>query len=438
MTERASAARRVATRVLQRVTTEGAWATPALDAEIGRAGLDRRDAALATEITYGALRVLPELDRALDAHLNKPKKVDPYLRAALRAAAYQLLYLRVPSHAAVSDAVALVKRERGPRRAGVANPELRQVAAARPPEPSPPERIEVPAWIAEAFGRALGPERAKLFLAARPLPPPIGLRAVSASAEDDARAIREARPDAEVATSALAPRAIAVRGAGDPRTLPGFADGHLAVQELGSQLVVELVGARAGERIADLCAGHGVKSLALAERVEGGEVVSIDLYEEKLERALRERERLAITARMSTMALDLTVGTGGLGASFDRVLVDAPCTGLGTVHRRPEIVLRLGPSDPARMAELQTQIVRTAAGLVRPGGVLVYAVCSPTEEEGRGVADALEAALPELERVREPLAGDPIRADDDGIVRIGPWNEGADAYQVVRWIRRAG
>lgn len=435
MSDRASLARRVATRVLVRVATEGAWATPSLDAEIVRAGLDRRDAALATEITYGALRVLPELDRALDAHLTKPKKVDPYLRAALRAGAYQILHLRVPPHAAVSDAVSLVKRERGPRLAGVANAVLRKIAAARPEHPAPPERMEVPPWVAASNERALGGERAKLFLAARTLPPAIGLRAVRSAAEEAAAAIRAARPDAEVATSAIAPRAIVVRGAGDPRSLPGYAEGRLAVQELGSQLVVELTGANAGERIADLCAGHGTKSLALAERVESGEIVSVDLYEEKLERAERERERLAIPARITTVALDLTVGTGGLGASFDRVLVDAPCTGLGTIHRRPELVLRLGPDDPARMAALQQSILRTAASLVRPGGVLVYAVCSPTQEEGSGVASALEAALPSLARVRS-LPADPIATDDDGIARVGPWNEGADAYQVVRWIRR--
>lgn len=434
MSERASAARRVATRVLQRVAVEGAWATPALDAEIARAGLDRRDAGLATEITYGALRVLPALDAALDAHLTKPSKVDPYLRAALRAAAYQILHLsRVPPHAAVSDAVALVKRERGPRLAGVANAVLRKLAAQRPSEPAPPDRMQVPAWIVASLTRALGEERARLFLAARPLPPPIGLRAVRSSADEHARAIREARPEAEVRTSALAPRGLSVRGAGDPRALPGC--DTLAVQELGSQIVVELAGAQKGQRIADLCAGHGTKSLALAERAEGGEVVAVDLYEEKLERALRERERLKIDAPLETMALDLTVGTGGLGARFDRVLVDAPCTGLGTVHRRPELVLRLGPDDPARMAALQVRILTTAIGLVRPGGVLVYSVCSPTEEEGARVVAELEAAHPELERVRA-LPGDPVAADADGIVRLGPWTEGADAYQVARWKRR--
>lgn len=416
----------------------GAWATPTLDAEIARAGLDRRDAGLATEITYGALRVLPRLDAALDAHLSRPRKTDDYLRAALRAGAYQLLYLsRVPPHAVVSDAVALVKRERGPRLAGVANAVLRKVAAKRPEEPAPPERIEVPGWVAAAFERALGPERASTFLATRPLPPPLGLRAVRSEPGTWARVIAEAQPQAEVATCTLASRGLWVRGGGDPRALPGFRDGKLAVQEIGSQLVVELVGPSENDRVADLCAGRGTKSLALAERVAS--VVAVDLYEEKLERAMRERTRLGLDdAPFETLAVDLTVGAGGLEPSFDRVVVDAPCTGLGTLHRRPELLLRLGPDDPSRLADLQLAILSTASELVRPGGVLVYAVCSPTAEEGAGVVGRFGASHPDFELVHA-LPADPLAPDSDGIVRIGPWSgESAapDAYQVARFQRR--
>jgi 16S rRNA (cytosine967-C5)-methyltransferase len=415
------------------VASEGAWATPALDAEIHRARLDRRDAALATEITYGALRVLPRLDATLDAHLSRPSKVDPFLRAALRVGAYQLLHLsRAPSHAVVSDAVAIVKRERGPRLSGVANAVLRKVAASRPETPAAPERVEVPPWVAQALERSLGRERAAAFLEARPLPPPLGLRAVRGDVEARLQALREARPEAMVERAVGTPRGLWIRGAGDPRALPGFAEGELAVQELGSQLVVALAGVAAGERIADLCAGHGTKSLAMAE--QGAEVLAVDLYEEKLERALAEGKRLGLALRR--MALDLTVGTGGLGPSFDRVIVDAPCTGLGTLHRRPELLLRVQPIDPARLAELQTRIVTTAVGLVRPGGVLVFAVCSPTAEEGIEVMRRIEAAHPRLERMPS-TGGDPIACDEDGLFRIGPWSTlgGAapDAYQVARW-----
>ncbi len=440
MSDRPATARRVATRVLFRVANEGAWAAPALDAEIARARLDRRDAALATEIVYGALRVLPRLDAILDAHLSKPKKVDPYLRAALRAGAYQLVHLsRVPPHAVVSDAVALVKAERGARLGGVANAVLRKVAAARPAEPEPPRRIEVPPWIEQSFVRSLGKERADLFLCARELPPPLGLRAVGIRASELEADIRAQRPEAEVGTSDCAPNAVWARGAGDPRALERFASGNIVVQELGSQLVAALVGAREGERVADVCAGHGNKTLVLAERVgASGEIVAVDLYEEKLERLEEERARLGLSVAIETLAVDLSVGTGGLSPRFDRVLIDAPCTGLGTLHRRPELALRLSAGDPARLAALQLSLLASAASLVRPDGLLVYAVCSPSEEEGIRVVETIEARLPELERV-SVLPGDPLTADADGIVRIGPWSTSSaapDAYQVARWICR--
>jgi 16S rRNA (cytosine967-C5)-methyltransferase len=142
---------------------------------------------------------------------------------------------------------------------------------------------------------------------------------------------------------------------------------------------------------------------------------------------------------VQTRALDLTVGVGGLPPRFDRVLVDAPCTGLGTLRRRPELLLRLGPGDPARLAHVQLAILERAVRLVRPGGVLLYAVCSPTLEEGPDVAARFEAATPGLAREWDeralPIA---VVPDADGVVRLGPWLGAADAdspdvYQLVRW-----
>ena len=432
MSTRASPARRVATRVLTRVVSEGAWASPSLDAEIDREGLDRRDAALATEIVYGALRVLRALDARFEALLTKPKKVDPVLRAALQVATYQLMHLsRVPPHAAVSDAVSIVREMRGPGLAGVANAVLRKLAATRPDEPAPPTRLVLSPWIAHELRASLGEARADAFVGARTNPPPLGLRAVGRDAQTLVDALREAHPEAEIEKSATASRGAWARGIGDPRALPGWAEGWLAAQELGSQRVVDLVEPEVGDRIADLCCGHGTKTLALAERVgEAGSVEAVDLYEEKLDLLEVERARLGVT-NVSTRAVDLRVGTGGLAPrSFDRVVLDAPCTGLGTIHRRPELALRLTRGDPRRLAKLQSELLPAAASLVKEGGLLVYAVCSPTKAEGPDVAEAFERAQGDLERLGEG-------ADPDGVIRIGPWlGEDLDAYQVVRWRRR--
>jgi 16S rRNA (cytosine967-C5)-methyltransferase len=436
-----SPARSVAVRVLLRVAHRGAWATPALDAEVRRAGLEPRDAALASELVYGALRVLPSLDGAVDAHLPRgPSGVDPLTRAVLRVAAYQLLYLsRVPARAAVHEAVSLVREGRGERLGRFVNAVLRRVAEGRPSDPRPPDRIEVPPWLVSTMADSLGTERAEAFLQARPLPPPVGLRVRPGHDRAAVMAgVREARPEAEVREGGLSPQAVVVRRGGDPRTLPGHDEGRFVLQEEGAQAVGLALGAAAGERILDACAGRGGKTLQLLDAVgPAGRVTAVDLHERKLERLGDEVTRLGLDpACVEVHTVDLTVGTGGLAGDFDRVLVDAPCTNLGTLHRRPELLLRTGPPDPARLAELQGAILARTARLVRPGGLLVYAVCSPTRAEGAEVASRLEAQVPGLRRLQDPLPGTGHPCDPDGVARLGPWSEptgAADAYQVLRW-----
>jgi 16S rRNA (cytosine967-C5)-methyltransferase len=437
-----SSGRELAVRVLVRVTDEGAFASRALDAELTRAELPAREAAFATELVYGTLRVLPALDAQLAAHLHKGlERMDPLLRATLRCGAYQLFHLaRVPAHAAVDESVKLVRRDRGPKLAGVANAVLRKLAAARPAEPKEPERLVLPGWLEASLLRALGSERLASVLLADATPP-LSLRvAVGLDREQIAAELQAARPHAQVALGRLSPRCLLLRRAGDPRALPGYAEGRVSVQEQGAQLVALSLGAQPGERVADLCAGHGGKTAWLADAVgEGGQVLAVDLDPRKLDRLALDLARQGIAPeRVERRAIDLTVGVGGLEASFDRVLVDAPCSGLGTLLRRPELLLRVRESDLARLAELQRSILRNARKLVRPGGLLLYAVCSPMREEGAEVAERLEYELPELTRVREPLAGllAGLAPDPDGVARLGPWlgepsDASPDAYQIA-------
>jgi 16S rRNA (cytosine967-C5)-methyltransferase len=419
-----SIARVIATRVLHRIAVDEAWASPALDAEIAKHGTSERDAALATAIVYGTLRALPSTDRAIDARRDKKGALEPVVHAALRAATFQLLHLRTPSHAVVSDAVAIVRAQRGEGLARFANAVLRKIAEDRPEEPSPPSALEVPRWLEDELARGVGEERARDFLALRSMPPPLALRVLGGDRGTLIARIREARHDAEVRETRGSPMGILVSKVGDPRALPGWDRGLFAVQDEGSQLVALLAGARAGETV------HRVGA--------EGSVTAIDLHEAKLERIDAELARLRLPReRVSTMALDLSVGIGGLEGRFDRVLVDAPCTGIGTVHRRPEILLRIQPGDPARMADLQLAIARSASRMVKPGGTLVYAVCSPTRAEGPGVAERLLAEVPGLAILADRVKNVPLAPDADGVFRIGPYGElaedGPDAYQVIRF-----
>jgi 16S rRNA (cytosine967-C5)-methyltransferase len=442
-------ARAVAIRVLLRVAERGAYASRALDAELGRARLSERDAALATEIVYGALRVLPELDGAFAPHLRRePAALDGLLRAALRAATYQLLHLsRVPAHAVVDETVRAVRAARGPGLAGVANAVLRKVAEAGAKGASPGGRIAVPSWVEAELTRALGAERRDALLAAGRLPPPLALRLrAGVAAAELAAELRAARPQAEWTQGRVSPLALLLRRAGDPRALPGYEQGRFAVQEEGAQAVALCLGAEPGEAVADLCAGHGGKSALLAERVGvRGELLAVDVDERKLQRIGPELARLGLCdVPVQTRAIDLTVGVGGVAPRFDRVLVDAPCTGLGTLRRRPELLLRLSQSDPERLAAVQLAILERAVRLVRPGGVLLYAVCSPTASEGPEVAARFESMTPGLRREwSDSGLAIAVEPDRDGVVRLGPWLGGVDAdspdvYQLVRWRITAG
>jgi 16S rRNA (cytosine967-C5)-methyltransferase len=434
---RFSPSRLIAAHVLHRIETEGAWASKALDVEIDSARADERDAALATTIVYGALRALPKLDALIQDQLTKRGSLDPFTQAVLRGAAYQLLHLRTPSHAVVSDSVSIVRLVRGEGLSRFANAVLRKIAALRPEEPKEPAELAVPAWLDEDLRESLGEDRAHDFLRSRALPPPLSLR-VHTDRDTLAEEIRQAHPRGAVVPASLSPLGLYVSRVGDPRRLPGYSEGALAVQDEGSQLVALLADVRPGMAVADVCSGRGGKTVLLASRLAGqGRLVAIDAYENKLDRIDAELGRLHIATEVETAAIDMSVGTGGLSAEFDRVLVDAPCTGLGTIHRRPEILTRITREDPARMAELQLAILRSASQLVRPGGLLTYAVCSPMRAEGPSVVLRFEAEQRGWRREVGDAVG--LHVDPDGVIRIGPFGEardaGPDAYQVVRWTR---
>jgi 16S rRNA (cytosine967-C5)-methyltransferase len=434
----AKTGRELAARVLFRVLDEDAWASPALDGELSRARLSPGESGRATDLVYGVLRVLPALEAEIDRHRPRRDPIEPFTRACLLTASYELLHTVEKPWAILDETVGLVRRTRAEGLSRFANAVLRKIANARPASPARPRALVLPAWLEALLVSDLGPERARAFAAERPMPPPTTLRA-RVPRDLLVAAIREVRPEAELTLGAMSAHAILARGVGDPRRLPGFDRGELTMMDEASQLVAQAVGARPGERVLDACAGRGGKTLALLDDMDGrGALVACDDHPEKLLRMDDELRRLGRSPEsVEKRAVDLAVGLGGIAeASFDRVLVDAPCTGLGTVHRRPEILLRVGPDDVPRMQALQRAIARNAARLVQPGGLFVYAVCSPTRSEGIGVVEPLAREVG-LELLREPIGT--ISPDADGVVRLGPWCDPAascDAFQIARFRKR--
>jgi 16S rRNA (cytosine967-C5)-methyltransferase len=378
---------------------------------------------------YGALRSGRALDARIAAACDRGLPSEPVVLACLRGAAYELVHTRAESHAILDAWVGAVKTERGVGLSRFANAVLRRLAADRPPLPLPVV-ASYPSWVHDEALRSLGPQRAERFFAFAAQPAWLALR-VRGSREAFAEELRALRPEAQIEVGGASPRAVLARGLGDPRRLPGHREGRFAVQDEGSQWIAEALLARPNERVLDACAGRGGKTLAVADAVGAeGKVVAVDVSAPKLDQLAREARRLGLEERVERRAIDLSVGLGGLPErSFDRVLVDAPCSGLGTLGRRPEIALRLAPADLPRLAALQRAILERALRLVRSGGRLVYAVCSFAHAE---IEHAL--ALPGVQRIEAvELGGRRFAADPDGVFRVGAFTEARamDTYQVV-------
>ncbi len=449
MNQRAPARRRpdardVAATVLARVEKDGAFASAALDAELGRAvQLEARDRAFATELVYGSLRALPWLRSEIVRFAPRGiDTLDPRVRGHLFVAAYQLYFTRVPAFAAVSEAVEAVRAGRGERVASFVNAVLRKLAhrAASMDEAARQDAMvaSAPPWLREALERSLCPAEAHALLRCGTEPPAVALRVEHANQRDVwVERLRAAAAEASIEPGRLSPLAILERGAGKPQRLPGWDEGAWTVQEEGSQFAALAVGARDGDEVLDACAGRGNKTGLLARAVgPRGAVDACDANAAKLERLGEELARLGLTAR-ATFAVDWTVGSGDVTGEYDRVLVDAPCSGIGTLRRRPDIALRRQAPDIASMARRQIAVTSRAAAHIRPGGTLVYVVCSVLREEGEDVVDAVLRASPGLELA--PFEAPEARAvfGETPFFRLLPQVHGTDGYFIARLRRRA-
>lgn len=431
--------RRAARDVLRAVRERDAYANLVLPGLLRERRLDGRDAALATELAYGAARARGLLDAVIARCAGRPiEEIDGPLLDVLQLGAYQLLRTRIAPHAAVATSVDLVRAEAGSGKAGFVNAVLRRVsektedewvAELAPDATTDPVghlafRYAHPKWIAQAFSDALGVDAGELQ---------------DVLIADDARpAVHLVARPGEISAEELAlvtggevgpysPYAVHLDG-GDPGLLDAVREGLAGVQDEGSQLVARaltlapLDGPDAG-RWLDLCAGPGGKAAllgALAD-IEGGRLDAVEPAEHRAD-LIRKTTR--------DLPVDVHVADGrdpGLEAGYDRILVDAPCTGLGALRRRPEARWRRQPSDVAGLAKLQRELLESALKLVRPGGVVLYSTCSPhVAETVAVVADAVRryGAIP-LD-TRELVPGVPGLGDGPG-VQLWPHRHGTDA-----------
>lgn len=432
-------ARRAAFDVLRAVTDNDAYANLALPAILRERGISGRDAAFATELAYGACRSRGLLDAVIAAAAGRPvERIDPVLLDLLRLGAYQLLRTRVEDHAAVSTTVEQAGIEFDTARAGFVNGVLRTIArrdeASWVEELAPARAADPighlafvhahPRWIAQSFADALGARADEL---------------AALLASDDARPIVHlaARPG-DLTAQELAEQSGGSVGAyspyavhldeGDPGQIAALRDGRALVQDEGSQLVAQALALAPVEgpdtgRWLDLCSGPGGKTALLAAlgRATGATVDAVE-----------PTPRRADLVEENTTGLPVTVHRvdgreSGLEPGFDRVLVDAPCTGLGALRRRPEARWRRQPRDVAPLAKLQRELLAAAIRLTRPGGVVLYATCSPHLAETVGVVSDALRRHPVTALDTRPLFAPADDIGDSTSVQLWPHRHGTDA-----------
>ena len=419
-----SPARSVAFDILLRVDTQKAYAGELLHSE-RLEKLTPADRGLAMELVMGVLRWRSRLDDAIAAASSRPlTKLDPEVLNALRLAAYQLQFLtRVPPHAALNDSVELVKRAQKRSAAPFANAVLRKIAAAKtmPARPSADDvsaasiasEYAHPAWLVERWVAQFGEQRARQICAFDQRIPSTCLRLENQDAE------RELASEGIVLAPGILLASARTLVDGDLTRTRACAEGRAFIQDEASQLVAAIVGS--GSRLLDCCAAPGGKTAAIASRNPAAEILAVELHPHRAE-LLRKRVRAANVHIVQADALQLPASGG-----FDRVLVDVPCSGTGTLARNPDIKWRLTPENLNQLQAKQVAILRAALQQLTPGGRAVYSTCSLEREENEAVVEevlrdaegyGLRDCREELQRLRS--SGELVWGDLDSLLS-GPF-----------------
>lgn len=450
-------ARRIALEVIRAVREDDAYANLLLPSKIAAAGLDSADAGLATELTYGTLRLRGYYDRVIELASGRPvAEIDGAVLDVLELGCHQLLSMRVATHAAVNESVELARQVASRSATGFVNGVLRGITrtpasewlekvmdAATDDDDRLAAAASHPAWVIRAFRRALAadgvpaadvPFQLDELLEADNTAAALSLAALPGLVDrGDVGAGTEPSPLSPVGLRAPS---------GDPLSIPAVHDGTARVQDEGSQLAaLALSRARPivkGERWLDLCAGPGGKTALLAAeaRLGGATVVANEPVPARA--GLVRRAVAALPEPPVVWERDGTTVGDTEPSSFDRILVDAPCTGLGALRRRPEARWRKAPSDVAELVDLQQRLIDSAVAALKPGGVLAYVTCSPHVGETRGqVQGALRRWPDTLEQldaqaVLREITGDAIALGaPDAAVQLWPHRNSTDAMFVA-------
>jgi 16S rRNA (cytosine967-C5)-methyltransferase len=442
-----SDARRVAWEVLSAVE-HGAFADAQLGARLRASPLDPRDRAFATQLVYGTLAWQGLADHVLAQLGRDARRIDAPIRVLLRMAVFQLVRLdRVPDFAVVDTAVELAKHGGRRAAAGLVNALLRRFihTGKRVAMPSRERdaaahlsvRYSHPLWLVHQWLAEIGEDGTEALLAADNVAAPTVVRTNRRRTDRDALAARLAADGVSAVPARFAPDALLLESRTDPVALAAFREGLFAVQGEASQLVTALLDPPRGGRVLDVSAAPGGKALAIADRIgPEGRVLAVDRNRPGLEQVRREAARLGTA--VAIIHADATALPLRPAWTADAVLVDAPCSGLGTLRQHPEIRWRRRPEDIAALAVLQRRLLAAAAVHVRVGGTLVYATCTISAAENAAVVDWFVSTFPDFRR-DDPRPHLPTAAhaliDAAGHLRTFPHRDGLDGFFAARLVR---
>ncbi len=449
----AGSAREVALDILVRVEQQGAYSNLLLNSSLQKSSLSREDTGLVTELVYGTISRTYTLDYVLGDFVSKGiAKLQPWVRNLLRLSLYQIMYLdRIPSHAAVNEAVNISKKRGHQGISGMVNGVLRSVLRAGE-LPKLSERLRVderiailhshPLWMVQRWIAEYDADTAEAICAANNEPPAVSVRVNTTMISRDALLHQMIEQGLQAAESKVSPFGIVVKGGGNLALSSWYRDGYLSIQDESSMLVAEAVAPEPGMRVLDCCAAPGGKSAHMGELMKDeGYIYANDLHLHKAKLVSDQAQRLGLACIVTGSADALELEQTLEPESFDRVLLDAPCSGLGVIRRKPDLKWRKQPEDVASVAKLQGELLQSVSKLLKPGGVLVYSTCTTEQAENKEIVAAFLKQNPNFTSVTfasplwERLEGTALAAGEG--LQLLPQHYGSDGFYIARLQRNS-
>ncbi|MBE6961028.1 MAG: 16S rRNA (cytosine(967)-C(5))-methyltransferase RsmB [Ruminococcaceae bacterium] len=436
--------RECALRVLQSVRSAAAWSDAALKAQLERDQLTGAEAALATRLVYGVMQNRMLLDFWISAYCTQnPNHLQTPLLDILRLGVYQIVFLdRIPDSAAVNESVNLTRQFGRAQAAGLVNAVLRKVVQNKQnlPTPSCKDAVQYlsitfshPKWLVKQLISILGFEETEAFLRTNNGAVPTIVQYNPLRTDGENLVSRLSEEGVKAIPHSWVPGCFTLTGTGNLAALKTFQNGDFLVQDAAAHLVTAAAQPLPGMRVIDVCAAPGGKSFAAAFAMQDqGEIFSCDLHENKLKRIREGAQRLGIRC-IRTIAADGRIANPDWIGSADLVIVDAPCSGLGIIRKKPDIRYK-NPNELFALPVIQTAILENAAGYVKPGGTLVYSTCTILPEENQQITDAFLAEHSEFSR--ESFALPDGRVVADGQITFWPQRDDVDGFYICRMKRR--